>query len=403
MKTAFITAEYNPFHNGHIYHITETKRLTGAENIIAVMSGNFVQRGSPALTDKWQRAKCALLNGVDMVIELPFLYACSSAEYFAAAAVQTAVKSGIADFLSFGCETDNLEIIKSTAKILACEPDKFKKDISLMLESGVSFPLARQRALEKSGCVIDLSPNNILAVEYVKELLKSNASIAPVVVKRIGDNYSSENITGNMTSATAIRKTVFDGKIKDIINTVPKETYDMLKNIYENGSIFTENLFSAYLDFVIRNYGTDGMKDILDIREGIENRIYKAVEYCSTFSEICSYVKSKRYTYTSISRALFHVLFSVKKQDMERLRKIGYIPYFRVLGFRKEKSSLLKKLEDSGLPLIINVKDDEKKLDEYGHFLFDLEKRTTDIFFGCCSNHEFRKTGLEYTIPPVII
>ncbi|MCI1959599.1 MAG: nucleotidyltransferase [Clostridia bacterium] len=403
MKTAVITAEYNPFHNGHIYHITETKRLTDAENIIAVMSGNFVQRGAPALTDKWQRAKCALQNGVDMVIELPFLYACSSAEFFASAAVSTAAKSGIADFFSFGCETDNLELIKNTAKILVNESDLFKKDISLMLNKGVSYPLARQKALEKSNCEIDLSPNNILAVEYLKELIKTNSSIKPISVKRYGNEYSSENTDGKFISATAIRKAVLNGKIENICGSIPNETYKVLKNAIKNQNIFTEDMFSPYLDFVIRNYGAEGMADILDIREGIENRIYKAVECCSTFSDICSFVKSKRYTYTSVSRALFHVLFSVKKNDMEHFRKIGYIPYFRILGFRKEKSYLIRKLEDSGIPVIINVKKDEEKLDDYGHFLFDLEKRTTDIYFGCCKNQTFRKTGLEYTVPPVII
>ena len=215
MNICGIVAEYNPFHNGHVYHIEETKKITECDGIVAIMSGNFIQRGVPALFDKWTRTKMALKNGVDLVIELPSYYATSSAEYFAQGSVALLDGLGVVKNISFGSNTTDIDALKRIANVLYLEPENYKKLLQSELKRGVSYPIARSNALKnflkkeydaKYIADILLDSNNILGIEYLKALLYSNSQIKPVVVERKGSTYNSTEVIDNICSATAIRE-----------------------------------------------------------------------------------------------------------------------------------------------------------------------------------------------------
>ena len=244
MKVCGIIAEYNPFHNGHAYHIQKTKEITNCEAIVAVMSGNFVQRGTPALFDKWTRTKMALQNGIDLVIELPTYYATSSAEYFAQGSIGLLDSLGIVDFLSFGAKTSDLDTLKRIANILYLEPNDYKELLQSELKKGVSYPVARGNALKnftkkefdsKYISEILLDSNNILGIEYLKALMYNNSTISPNIVLRKGEDYNSVNIIDGVCSATAIRKMLEDDEIENLKDVMPKNCFDILNAEMLNG------------------------------------------------------------------------------------------------------------------------------------------------------------------------
>ncbi len=209
-----IIGEYNPFHNGHLYHLNESKKIANANYTIAIMSGNFVQRGDVSIVDKWTKAKMAILGGIDLVIELPCIYSISSAENFASGAIKMLNSLKIVDTLSFGCELNDISLLKKFASILAEEPEEFKTLLSHELSKGVSFPRARENALlmyindiRNSANVLS-SPNNILAIEYLKALNVTKSTIEPLAVKRFGPGYNSKMITNTFASATSIRELI---------------------------------------------------------------------------------------------------------------------------------------------------------------------------------------------------
>ncbi len=404
MINTAITAEYNPFHNGHKYHIAKSHFITKADYILAVMSGNFVQRGEPALFDKWTRTKCALLNGVDIVVELPAFFSCCSAEYFASAAVDIMEKTNIVNYISFGTETDDLNEIKTFSKAVLKENDMFKEKLSIYLSQGLSYPAAREKALKKSGINTPVfSSNNILSSEYLKALNKLNSNIAPVAVKRTDKGYNSMEITKNFASATKIRS-LFNEDLESVKNFVPENIFDLLKTSYVNGNTVTADSLSHILNYILRVSSSDELKAILDIREGIENKILKSIKNNYNFKDIAFDVKSKRYSFTGIQRMLIHIILNLKSKDMSYFKENGFCQYIRILGFKKSALPLLKNImENSSVPVILNIKKDESKLDKKGKFLFDFEKKADDIYYMCQNNPSYRKPNKNYTVPPVII
>ena len=237
MSICAIIAEYNPFHNGHKYQIQKAKELTGASNIVVIMSGNFVQRGVPAMYDKWQRTKTAIDNDVDVVFELPVIYSSASAEYFAYGAISILNKLNSIDYLCFGCEFDDISILNKISDTILDEPTEYKNLLDKELKKGISYPVARSNALkntlkkefdEKLIEQIMLDPNNILAIEYLKALKITSSKIKPIAVKRIGTSHSSLDIESNYASSTAIRQFLKDNSISKIQDVVPKETMKMI-------------------------------------------------------------------------------------------------------------------------------------------------------------------------------
>lgn len=408
MNIAGIVAEYNPFHNGHKYHIEETMRITGCDDIIVALSGNFVQRGEPAIVDKWTRTRCALLNGASIVIELPVLFSTSGAQYFAHSAVKLLNDTGIVDFLSFGSEMGSLLQLEETAKILANESCHFSTAIKNYLENGLTYAVARQTALEeiteKSHSFIS-SSNNILAIEYLKALYIINSSIIPVTVKRIGEGYNSINTTSPYPSASALRKAVAGGNMEILTSSMPSNAVQMFTHTVQKGSapIFL-NDFSTQLNYCLRSKSPQELSRILDINEGLENRILKSLATCYNIDEILAFVKTKRYSHTTLQRALLHILLGVETDTIKKYQQNGYSPYIRVLGFRKDRQHLLKSLiENASIPVITNVKKDEDNLDESGKFLFNLEKKATDLYFMASPTQNHRNINKEYTTPMVIV
>ncbi len=386
MNTA-IVAEYNPFHKGHEYHIAETRKITGCENIIAVMSGNFVQRGEPAMTDKMTRTKCALMNGVDMVAELPVEYATSSADIFATRAVQIIKAMGIVHSISFGSEAGNTEIFARLMDILHEEPKAYKHELKRYLEQGMTYPMARQHALSAFLAIpfenLDFLglPNNILALEYMLALKDSD--IMPYTVERKTSQYNSTMLTGEISSSTAIRHNVDKGNMSEAMNSIPENCRSILKSIKKYPEL---DDYTDIFHYILRTTDVKRLSDIADITEGLENRIVAEAEGYK-ISRIAERVKTKRYTHAKIQRALLHILLGITKEQQKKTPA-----YIRVLGVKKDKIHILSELaEKASIPVITNVKENEDMLKR--------EIAATDIY-----NIPLGKSkGMEYREGMVVI
>lgn len=407
MKTVGIVAEYNPFHNGHLHHIEKSKEITGSENVIAVMSGNFVQRGDVAIMNKYARTKIALLNGVDMVIELPVCFATSSAEFFAKASVAILEGTGIVDSICFGSESGNISELKKIAKFLMNESDEYKKELKEGLKKGLSFPSARSIALKNtltdSESLLQ-SPNNILAVEYLKALQSMNSSITPFTIAREIAQYHNKELTEKISSATAIRSELQKGNLDCLQHTVPENSVDIWHSemALKNTPVFIDSLSSIF-HYILATTSAEQLKTILDMDEGLENRLLRVSSEHYLISNIIKALKSKRYAQTKIQRALIHILLNIKKKEFKELMQAGGPPYIRVLGFRKEKSFLLKEIEEKGtLPLLMNIKKADSLLHGKALRLLEKEISSTDVYLLARGENTGRLKN-EYYEPIVIV
>ncbi len=359
-----IIGEYNPFHNGHLYHLVESKKVTNSDYSIAIISGNFVQRGNVSIVDKWTKAKMAILNGIDLVLELPCIYSISSAENFAFGAVKILNSLKIVDTLSFGCELNDISILKEFANILTEEPEEFKSLLNHELSKGISFPKARENALlmylndiRKYANVLS-SPNNILAIEYLKALNLTKSTIEPLAIKRVGPGYNSKMIIDNFASATSIRELVKKRNFYAIDKLVPKASYNLLVDAIKSGH-YVKGIeqFEKEIMFTLRNMTVAEIANLPDVNEGLENLIKTAANSCNTLSEFMNLVKSKRYAQTRIYRILLYALLGFTKEDMETSKRIE--PYVRVLGFNSKGERLLSEIchTNKKLQVVTSVKN----------------------------------------------
>lgn len=388
MNTAII-AEYNPFHKGHLYHIAKTKEKTGDSNIIAIMSGNFTQRGEPALLDKVARTRMALLSGADMVLELPVEYATGSADIFAFGAIDIINKSTFIDTLSFGSESGDITAFSDLADVLNTEPDEFKTLLKMELAKGASYPVARAIALG-SYLNRDISflnnPNNILALEYTRALKRTDSSVWPCTIQRAVSEYNSEEMTGNISSATAIRKALAEGNTEEAFSALPESSKEII--LKEMKVIPEIDNYSPALHYILRTKTAEEIAEYADITEGLENRIINNMGR-KPISEIIDIIKTKRYTYTKLQRAILHIILGIKKSHQNTVSGVQYI---RVLGFRKEKENLLTELsQKSSVPVITNAKSAEDYLKR--------EITATDLYYMITSGEK----GREYTNPIVVL
>ena len=368
MKTVGIVAEYNPFHLGHRYHIEKAREQTGSDSVIVAMSGNLVQRGDMALTDKFIRAEEAVRNGADLVLEIPVCYSCQSAEIFAKGSVEILDSLGIVDYLAFGSESADLCSIKNIADILSYEDEDFSRSIRGFLSEGMSYPLARQKALTQiTGAdeqSIISSSNDILAIEYLKNLNRLGSSIVPVPVRRVSSTYNDESIDRLFPSATAIRKLIFEkgaelpemeNMERILMRSVPQGMAASLGRGIREGNLACLDDFYPELKAVIFREET-GIKRFFEVNEGIENLILKSLSACHSLEELIEKTKTKRYTRTRIRRTLLNILTGVTKSDMERIlgkseehREIdrNSRPYARVLAFNDRGRILLRRINES--------------------------------------------------------
>ena len=356
-------AEYNPFHNGHLYHLNKSKKDTNSIYSIAVISGNFTQRGSTSLVDKWEKAEMAILNGVDLVIELPVLYATSSAENFADGAIKLLDSLKIVDYLSFGCETPNLQVLEHLADILFYEPKEYKALLSIELDKGLSFPKARENALmmylndQKNVKNIINAPNNILAIEYLKALKRNNSKIQPYAIGRFESDYNSTKITGNIASSTAIRNIIKNNGFNFLPKLLPQQTMAILAKNLKSGHVVPDiSALEREIILTLRKMTLNEIKDLPDVSEGLEYAIKDAANSCNSAYDFLNIIKSKRYTTTRIQRIMIYALLGITKKDMEMSKKTN--PYIRVLGFNEKGKYLLSEITRANpkLNIVTSVK-----------------------------------------------
>lgn len=401
MNVAGIVCEYNPFHMGHKFHIDKTRELTSSDYVVAVMSPNFVQRGEPSIIDKFTRTRLALENGIDICIELPTLFACSSAEFFAHAAVKLLDDTGIVTHLSFGSESNDLNTLENIADILINESESFKNILKENINKGMSFPNAREASLKthlNKNINLNFS-NDILGIEYLKALKKLNSSITPLSVKRIGENYNSKNIDVKTASASGIRNALEKNKISSIEKFLPENVFKKIKEFNELNSLVFLDDFSDVFHYVLRSSSNKCLSEILDMDEGLENRFLNNAD-CANISEIIDKVKTKRYTRTKISRAVIHSILGITKDDLDSSIKSGFSPYIHVLGFKKSSEKLLSKMiQSSKVPVLTNVNKSLSVLDEKSRIFLENEIKYTNIY----NLSNYKKLNQDLTEPIVII
>ena len=370
MSVIGIVCEFNPFHNGHKHLIDSVKQQ--GDIVVCVMSGNFVQRGEPAIFPKEIRAKAALLNGADIILELPFIYATSSAEAFAYNAVKILDSFGC-DKIAFGTENSTTEKLNKIADVLMY--DEFNIELKKHLEKGESYPSARQLALNSffNDCDISL-PNNILAVEYVKAIKKLKSKMVPVCINRIGADYNDNYAVGDFASATHIRSLIYDSKSFD--EFVPDNLTDMYGSAISNGNIVSKEKYNLSSLAILRSKIHENSAFIGNMSEGLENRINNAIISSINLDNIYDSVKTKRYTHSRIRRAVLCCQFDVTNDDLNTS-----VPYCRLLGFNKNCSDILGDLAGNcKLPFIVRYSDITKLNNEVINKIFNFEVKSTDFY-----------------------
>ena len=416
MKVVGLITEYNPFHNGHKYHLEEAKRVTGADYVIVVMSGNFVQRGTPAMMDKYSRTRMALNNGADLVLEIPVCYATGSAEYFAHGAISLLDKLGIVDYVCFGSECGDISLINELAELLLTHNQAIEETLLSYVKEGFTYPAARSRAMalylsshhqdEHHASLSEFltKPNNILGIEYVKALKQLSSSIKPITIQRQAANYHDSSLSDlpvnstlspnfeklNQTltswdnvvisSATAIRKAILNSTEQNLLSTVeysvPKDVYDFILCNYHKTYPITEEDFSHIIKYKLLSEDTTALTRYIDITNDLAGRMKNLTDLNIKISDLSQRIKTKNITLTRANRALIHLLLNLYQNSLEQYNNSGYVSYARVLGIKKASSPLLRHItKKEGIPLITKVSKAKEQLNAIG-----MQMLSEDIF-----------------------
>lgn len=369
MNIVGIIAEFNPMHTGHKYLIDKAKELTSCDTALCIMSGNFTQAGNIAIKDKFTRAKIAIENGFDVVIELPTIYATGSAEYFCNGAINI-LNSLPIDYICFGSETANIEELQKIAQKLVKNNEAIWNNIAETLKTGVSFAVAREYAISKvltpKEVEISTKSNNILAIEYLKNLIKLDSNIVPIAIKR---NESA-------ISATSIRDSI---KNNSNINEVKKNTLNY--NNIINNPIININTFSA-IKYAVLSLGKEKIKDIAEVTEGLENKIYDELNNALTYDEFIQNIKSKRYQLSKIKRILNNILLNITKDDFIKLQSTdNYYAHVLAINSNRKKEILSYITKNSSIPVITSINDKIlKELDIASYESLQLDIKASNIY-----------------------
>ena len=353
MKIVGLIAEYNPFHNGHLYHIERAKEITGADSAIVVMSGNYVQRGAPAIMPKHLRAEVALEAGADIIFELPVCYACASAEYFAAGAVSLFEQLNCVDSVCFGSECGDYGLLERIARVAADEPEEYRILLSEGLKKGMSFPRARQAALteylrDDSLDIVLEQPNNILGIEYIKALYQKKSAIRKLL------SYASHSVS--MEQEGMFDEPSMSEALTRLEDMVPPSCIRTLEDTHRSRYPIYANDFSLPLKYQLLKETYTSLAEYLDISEDLANRILNHTNDFVTFDQFCDLLKTRDVTYSRLSRSLLHILLGIKKKDLLTFREEGCCQYARILGFRKDAKRLLSYIKKhSDVPLITKL------------------------------------------------
>ncbi|WP_042356357.1 nucleotidyltransferase [Bacillus rubiinfantis] len=405
MRAVGVIVEYNPFHNGHAYHLQASKEAADADVVIAVMSGNFLQRGEPALVSKWYRTKMALLNGADLVFELPYSFAVQKAEIFANGAVSLLEAAGV-EYLCFGSENGNIAAFFETITFLEKHQAAFNENIKRFIQTGVSYPKAVALSFQKLNGAenyLDLAqPNNILGFQYIKAILQQDSRIKPLTISRKNAQYHDEHFSSaTIASATSIRKAIFTTGHKDgaesIAQYIPDTTKQLLKeyNSTYRGFHHWGNYWD-YLQYQLITSTTKELQEIYEMEEGIENRLIAAAHSAASFQEFMENIKTKRYTWTRLQRLAVHVLTHAGKAMMKTNSEKA--AYLRLLGMTATGREYLNKMKKHfSLPIV--AKPSAYKGDELLH---DIKAARV---YACAFPQNIRQAMLqqEFTQPPIYI
>lgn len=403
MKVAGIVVEYNPFHNGHLYHVQKTKEITGADAVVAVMSGNFLQRGEFALLSKWLRTKMALENGVDLVIELPYAYSTQHAEVFASGSVSLLEHIGV-DSICFGSEYGEIDMFKHCLEQMKQNNEDWKIALHNSLNEGNSYAKSLSIASETISTLPKeflSSPNNILGLSYMKALAHLKSKIEVHTIGRTKAGYhDTKFVDQTIASATAIRRALFEktAELPTIKQYIPESTYEILTQYINKEGHFHqwEDYFSLLRYEIIRSTPED-LRMIYEVEEGLEYRLKKYIHESSSFKEFMSKIKSKRYTWTRLQRMLLHIATNAKK-DIMREASAKRPDFIRPLGFTKKGQEILKNgKENWEVPVVYNLQRCDSTI-------ASLQTRVDQIYtipFPLENNHELLKN--EQTSAPIIL
>lgn len=391
MHVTGLITEYNPFHNGHLYHIKKAREAAGADYVVALMSGSFVQRGAPAVFDKYSRARAALSCGADLVVELPAPFSTASAREFAGFSIALFTALGAVDSVCFGSECGEIEPLKRAAAILDREPGEFKEALKAALREGKTFPQARCLALQKAAAAegglssqaplasfssLLSSPNNILGVEYCQAVLRQNSPFSCLTIRREGNGYHDPSIAGELGSALAVRTALEAGADPSLLaGLVPPCTLDALRRKIP---VFL-NDFSSILNY--RLLTEPHPEAYADFRPELAARLKGLPPSFASFEEHIRRLKSRQLTYTGVSRALLHLVLAIPSELMEEFKAAGYAPYARILGFKKSAGPLLKRIkQNSSIPVFTKVAGAQKRLSRAGAAMLECEIRASHIY-----------------------
>lgn len=381
MNACGLIVEYNPFHNGHVYHLEEAKKIVAADCVVAVMSGSFLQRGEPAIIDKFHRAKASLHTGIDVVLELPYVYAVQHSDIFATGAVKTLSAFGV-DSICFGSESGSINSFISSYHTFKEKSSTYDHILKHYLDAGSSFPEASTFAYKEIGLTdasMDLSkPNNILGYSYVKAIMENNLPITPLTIKRKANAFHDETITGTIASATSIRKELMiqHALVPNITDSLPTETVHQLQQYKRTATYWHDwEKYFPLLHYRVMTMSKDELSNIHGVDEGIEYRIKAAAKTANSFQAWVEAIKTKRYTWTRIQRIFVHILTNTKKADVERIFEASSVPYVRVLGLTNNgRNYLNQQKKQINVPLLSSLGRNQ-------HDILSIEEKATNAYY----------------------
>lgn len=398
--TGLIT-EYNPFHFGHKLHLEKSKAIGNSDYTIAIMSGQFVQRGEPAIVDKWHRAEMAVAQGVDLVLELPTVFACQSAEYFASGAVRLLDKLNIVDNFCFGSELGSLDDLQQIAYVLTHPSDEFSNQLQYYLKQGLSFPAARSKALVELSASntwqeILNNSNNILGIEYLKAILKYNLKIKPLTMQRKGANYNDLSLNHSISSATAIRNTIKSNGLESSKNLLPNSSYSLIQEFEDkfNGYNHLDNYSQLILYKIL--FAHKSLNKLPNFETGLDKRLYKFAHNLESASDLIENVKTKRYTYTRIQRFLIHSLLDLSKKKHDQMFDLGP-NYIRPLATNSNGLKLLSLIkENSNLPIISKFASSITKTNDAFYESLNLDRLASDLYYLGLADSKNSKSNMDF-------
>lgn len=405
MKITGIIAEYNPFHKGHQYQIDTLRSQYHPDYVIIAMSGDFVQRGTPALMDKYSRAHMALLQGADLVLELPAWFSTASAEAFARGGILLFLTTGITDSLCFGAETDDLSRLQKLAGLLNEEPDRYRSLLASYLRQGFSFPAARAKALPEYAPLLE-TPNNILALEYLKSIASLAPAMTPLLIRRKGGDYHDRDLSAPLASASAIRSALLASYQadrsgwykKELDDALPRSSCRIMEEYQQSAAFLWENDFSLLLHQALLSQTPETLLKYLDMTEALANRLISKRESFLSWSSFCELCDTKDITYARISRILTHLLLDIRAEMLSPFLdgSCSALPYLRILGFRRDAVPLLTELKKKAAAPLITSPADTKVLSEAGLSMLKTDLYASDLYRSVLTARTGRRYPGEY-------